>query len=158
AYAAATDSAGDVVVVGEFAGLLDIGEGMQSAGGLDIFVIKLSGADGSLRWAHRFGDGANQSGLAVAVGSHDDVIFAGTFSAQSGVRVGDAPLRYLGGTDAFLAKLAGPTGSHLWSTSFSYNRNDRQSVGGVAVDSQNNVFITGGFGGGVVSPVGGIDF
>ncbi len=158
AFAAAVDSAGDVIVVGEFEGALDIGTDMQSAGGFDVFVAKLSGEDGTLRWARRFGDESDQSGLAVAVDGDDNVIIAGTFSAQSGVRFGDTPLRYVGGTDVFLAKLAGASGSHVWSTSFSLNRNDDQIAGGVAVDAQNNVLVTGGFAAGVVSPSGGIDF
>ena len=51
----AVDGAGDVYVTGQFQGSIDLGSGLTSAGGYDIFLAKLAGTDGRVLWsqAHR---------------------------------------------------------------------------------------------------------
>ncbi len=109
--AVAVDANGDVTVAGYFQGTADFGGGaLTSAGGLDIFVAKYSGADGSHLWSHRFGSLSIDGGEAVAVDAKGDLTVVG------GV---DGAADFGGvGVDLFVAKYSGADGSHLRSRTF----------------------------------------
>ncbi|MCA9620451.1 MAG: hypothetical protein KC731_15620, partial [Myxococcales bacterium] len=75
--AVAFDENGNVVLSGSFAGQIDFGAGpLQSAGGVDAFVVKLS-ATGVPLWAKRFGDTLDQLGLSVATGPGSTIAVTG---------------------------------------------------------------------------------
>src|SRR5207245_476370 len=81
---------------------------------------------------------------AVAVDSSGNVLISGFF--QDGVSFGGATLNSTYGSyDSFVAKLAGADGSHSWSENFNAPSDDLGQ--GIAVDSDNNVLITGLFAG-----------
>src|SRR5439155_9716426 len=55
-YAVAVDGAGNLLVTGYFRGTVDFGGAtlVSMYGGIDVFVAKLAGADGTLVWARGF--------------------------------------------------------------------------------------------------------
>ena len=137
----AFDASSNVVVTGYFQGSIDFGGGsMTSPGsGNDIFVAKY-GPSGSHLWSKRFGDTANQEAWATVVDSTGNIFITGTF--KSTVNFGGGPISSNGllYPDAFLTKLSS-AGQYMWAKSFSSPSWD---VGrGLAVDSNNNIFVTG---------------
>lgn len=136
------DSSGNVLVVGNFTGTMDFGGGpLVSAGGNDVFVVKLN-ASGSHVWSKRFGDSDQQIARGVAVDSAGNVFVTGIFSTT--IDFGAGLLTSAGANDVFLAKLD-PSGGPLWSKRFGGASN--QDTRSIAVDSAGNVVVAGGFGG-----------
>jgi len=145
-HGVAVDSSGNVVVTGFFQGTVDFGGGgLTSAGELDIFVAKFSGADGSHLWSKRFGSTAFEEGREVAVDGSGNVVVTGLFEGT--VDFGGGGLTSVGRYDRhdiFVAKFSGANGSHLWSKRF--GSADFFDAGvGTAVDSSGNVVVTGWF-------------
>lgn len=156
----ATDSTGNVVLAGTFAGTVDFGGGaVPSTGTSDAFLVTLS-PDGSPLWTRHYGDGNKKesaSATGVAVDAAGNVVLTGSFSGV--VDFGGGPLGGLGG-DVFLLKLL-PDGGYRWS----YRFGDTASQIGqsIAVDSMGNVDVTGrfsgtiDFGGGALASAGASD-
>jgi len=139
----AVDSAGDVLISGNFDGSVTFGStALPSAGNRDIFVAKLSGANGNHLWSKSFGDGSEDFGFRVAVDGNDDVVLFGGFEGD--VQFGTGPvLQSAGGTDIYLAKLSGTNGDHQWSKRFGDAENDHAYT--IAVDGANDLVIAGYF-------------
>ena len=111
----ATDTDGNIVVVGTFTGTFNLGGiSLISAGGSDIYVAKLSAATGTALWAKSFGGASTDTGKAVAVSADDgtSVVVTGTF--QGTVNFGGQSIASAGNTDAFVLKLD-TNGTHQWS-------------------------------------------
>jgi len=142
----AFDGQGNLVVVGQFAGALNIaGTTLTSAGGWDLFVAKLDAA-GKLLWAKGFGskDGIEVA-TAVAVDSNDDIVVVGHHSKS--FDIGSGPLPVAGSGDGFVAKLD-PSGATLFSDNLALEGASTPATGikqpnHVAVDSKNNIAIGG---------------
>jgi hypothetical protein len=98
---------------------------------------------GTVLWAHGFGNPRDDSGNSVAVDSSGDVLVTGNF--EGSVDFGGGALTSAGLTNTFLAKYS-PTGAHLWSKSFGSFYSEGRSV---AVDISGNVVVTGLFTGSV---------
>lgn len=142
ARAVATDADGNVIVVGQFAGTLDLGGGpLTSSGGDDVFVAKLA-PDGSHLWSTRFGDDSEQRADAVAVDASGNVVVAGTFEGT--IDAGGGPIAAVSGDDLFVVKLDAD-GAHQWSQGF--GAAGVQQAAGVAVDADGAVILTGVFSG-----------
>ncbi|MFQ5510416.1 MAG: FlgD immunoglobulin-like domain containing protein, partial [Candidatus Krumholzibacteriia bacterium] len=106
-YRVAVDASGNVIVTGIFQGAVDFGGGpLVGAGNFDIFVAKYD-ANGVYLWSQRFGGGARDWGLGVAVDVFD-VIVAGTFLSGT-VDFGGGTLTSAGGNDIFVAKYGSAT-------------------------------------------------
>jgi hypothetical protein len=135
---------GGAVITGNFAGSIDFGGGpLTSAGGKDVFVLKLT-ADGDFGWAKAFGGvGLLQEGLAVGVDGSGNALVAGAFDGT--LDVDGSPLVSAGGQDVFAAKLAAGTGDRIWSVAFSGP--GKQVARAVAVDGAGNMFVGGGYDG-----------
>jgi hypothetical protein len=132
----AVDSAGNIVVVGEFDNVLDFGGApLVSAGGADIFVTKLD-PDGNHLWSQRFGDGDEQAADTVAVDSAGNIVLGGHF--EGSVDFGGGTLTSAGGQDGFVAKLSA-NGAHEWS--LRVGDQDTQQVDDIAVDAADNVVV-----------------
>lgn len=118
----AVDSAGNVVVVGEFGGSLDLGGGaLTSAGGQDAFVAMYTSA-GDPRWSLRLGGPQSDGATAVAVDGAGDILVTGVMSDR--VDFGAAGVKTsAGGTDVFLLKL-GPDGTIRWAISDGGSQDD----------------------------------
>ncbi|WP_437736313.1 hypothetical protein [Sorangium sp. So ce1335] len=159
ASAVAVDSLGDVLIVGTFEGTLELPflAPLTSAGGTDVFVVKLD-ASGSPVWSRRLGGAGDQRAASVAVDADLSVIVAGDFDGTLDVEA--APLASAGGADVFVAKLDA-AGNVLWTRRFGDAEDQR--AGGVAVDAAGNVVLTGDlkgsadFGGGLRTSAGGTD-
>lgn len=150
---------GDVFVGGSFSGTVDFGDGaIQSAGGTDGFVLKLSGASGALVWGVRMGGSSSDKVVAVAVDAAGAVATTGSFVGT--VNFGGGNVISNGGQDVFVAKYAGANGTHQWS----------RAVGGASTDDPGGIAIGGGdviiagrfygsgeFGGDAITAAGGWD-
>ncbi len=136
----AVDSAGNVTVVGDFGGTVDLGGGkLTSAGGRDIFVASF-GPDGSHRWARPFGGAADDHGLAVVIDDQDNVIVTGDFSNK--VDFGDGTLASAGGSDIFVASYTSD-GVHRWSRR--YGSSCHADVGSSLAASDTGFAVAGWF-------------
>jgi Fibronectin type III domain len=142
-YAIAVDPWGDVVITGQFLGTVDFGGGpLTSTGGWDIFVAKYSGVDGSPLWARRLGNALDNSGLGVAVDGLGNVVVTGYFYGVADFG-GPAPLTSAGDRDIFLAKYRAADGAYLWAKQIGSAAFDHGNA--VAVDSADNILLTGSF-------------
>ncbi|MBK8259047.1 MAG: nucleotide-binding protein [Polyangiaceae bacterium] len=109
------DADGNVIVVGDYAGKVDLGAGMITSAGLtDIFVAKYTSA-GALVWAKSFGDTKAQNVPDVAVDANGRVGIVGTFAGD--LAFGGDLLTSAGGTDIFVA-VFDKDGTHVWSKRF----------------------------------------
>jgi len=137
----ARDSAGNLYIVGEFAGSATFGSTtLTSTGWYDIFVAKLSSA-GVFQWARGLGDSTNNDfGLGIAVDSSGNVYITGFFGGT--VAFGGTSLTSTGDKDMFVAKLSS-AGVFQWAKKGGGAYRDEGH--GVAVDSSGNVFVTGDF-------------
>lgn len=136
----AVDATGNAFVVGYMAGSVDFGGGpIASGGGSDVFVLKLD-PNGAFQWSERFGDGAGQNGLAIAVDGSGNAAITGSFAGS--IDFGLGPLVGAGNADVFVAKLS-PAGTPLFHAKFGAG-NDQFGYA-VAADSADNVFVAGSF-------------
>ncbi|HXI84313.1 MAG TPA: putative Ig domain-containing protein, partial [Verrucomicrobiae bacterium] len=149
--AVAVDANGNVFVTGYFANSINFGApsgSMTSAGWYDIFVVKYSPA-GVCLWSKQFGspnsgdNPGDEAGYSIAVDSAGNVIVGGSFDgiANFGVK----SLTATGSKNGFVLKLAGTDGTPQWVNQVASSASS--AVQGVAVDSANNVLITGWYGG-----------
>lgn len=144
ALGVATDSLGNVVVVGSFDGDVDIGGStLTSAGITDIFVAQFD-ASGTPTWSHRYGDTSWDAASSVAINGSGDIFVTG--SIVGAVNFGGGTLTSAGSSDVFVAQLD-DSGAHVWSAI--YGDTDSQGASSIALDSSGNAVITGSFQGSV---------
>jgi len=157
----AVDVAGGVFVNGQFKGALTVNNTITATGAkFDVFVAKLD-SNGNGLWAKHFDDDSGDTddlAFDLAVDGNGDVVVVGEF--QGTIAFGNNVLTTLDKRDLFIAKLDGTTGDPLWSTQ--YGGDDQDRCRAVAVDSQNDLYITGRFEtalnlGGGLSEAGGND-
>ncbi len=134
AYSVAADSAGNVIAMGIFSGVLDLGVG-PLIGENDVFLAKFDAAGNAL-WSKQFGDDSGLLGQDVAVDSNGNIILSGFFEGT--LDLGGGALVSVA-TDGFVAKFTG-AGHHLWSKSFA-----RAYADDVAVGPSGNVVVAGTF-------------
>jgi chitodextrinase len=140
--AVAIDGSGDVALTGFFTGALDFGTDRFTAAGDDIFVAKLAGADGHAVWAKKFGGADVDRGQGIACDRSGNVIITGLIYNGT-VDFGGGPLTTGYNQDAFVAKLTGTAGAHVWSKLLGGANSD----GGLSVtaDGNDNVTVAGYF-------------
>lgn len=137
AQGVATDSGGNVVVVGYMFGDVDFGKGpVSSTGDADVFVTKYD-ADGNPMWTKLFGDTARQMGTHLAVDGGGNIFVAGTYRGT--IDLGGGALPDNGGRQVFLAKLDA-SGNHLWSKQLA-----DISLRGLTTDEDGRILGTGYF-------------
>lgn len=144
AGAVTADATGAVLVTGAFSGTTDFGGGeLTSAGGNDVFVVKL-GSDGSHVWSKRFGDaGDTQEGQAVAADAAGNVLVSGVFNGTVDFGTGShttraCPSEVWCGTWGFVAKLSAD-GDAVWSR----DRGPMRALNGIAAASSGAVLVSG---------------
>ncbi|MCK6551185.1 SBBP repeat-containing protein [Myxococcota bacterium] len=133
----ATDSAGNVIASGMYNGTVNFGGGnLASAGGYDIYLLKLDAA-GTFVWARRFGGTSTDYGYSVAVDASDNILMTGTFNGTVGF--GGANLVSAGSYEIFVAKF-NSAGTHQWSNRYGGTSSDYGYS--IATDGS-NVYVTG---------------
>lgn len=132
---------GDPLVVGWFGGSINFGVGsLTSAGGSDVFVVRLSSSNGSPVWFRGYGGASSEQATSVDVDPVGGVVVGGSF--QGAFDFGSVSLMADGGTSAFVAKLSAD-GDPVWAKqahgpAFS-------EVESLAVDFAGNVVVSGRF-------------
>jgi len=144
---------GQVVVAGSGCGPLQLGDvAVYGTEKYFLFVARFD-VDGVLLWQRRFDVGSMSSVADLKVGSDGDIYLTGNF--EKSVNFGGGVIENLFiFDDAFLVKL-NRNGEHQWSRGFGDEGlgvekfGDEGFVGGVdlALDEDNNVFMTGRFSG-----------
>ncbi|UQA63365.1 hypothetical protein [Polyangium aurulentum] len=149
---------GQIAIVGDFEGSVDLGGGvLKSAGASDAFLVELT-AEGAHVKSARWGDGADEQANAVAIDPAGNMILAGRFGGQ--IDFGSGLHACAGSEDAFAVKLD-PNGKALWSRSFGDAAT--QSSLAVAADVTGAALLTGyvagkaDFGDGPLESAGGVD-
>jgi len=138
--AAATDSAGNVLIGGAFAGSALFGDTeVKSAGDLDIFIAKYD-AEGNLLWARTAGGSSRDMAYAVSTDAADNVLVAGKF--RDAAAFGETQLDAVDDTDAFVAKYS-PDGNLIWAVSL--GSRDDDAAHGLATDGDGNALLIGSF-------------
>ncbi len=152
--AVATDSSNNVYQAGEFSGTINfagnLGSDTQSSSIYDDFLTKHN-ADGSYGWT-RILDTATNSGSAnisgIATDSNGNVYITGPYT---GSVIFDGPggsnTYTTGGQGSYVSKYSS-NGTYQW-TKVVNPPNNSVSVGlvGIAIDSNNNIYLTGDFSG-----------
>ncbi|HEU4366470.1 MAG TPA: HYR domain-containing protein [Candidatus Krumholzibacteria bacterium] len=159
AYDVAVDGSGNVVVVGTFAGSMNVGGlTLTSAGSQDIFLAKFD-ANGVHQWSQRFGGLGADGARAVTVDGAGNITMTGYFRGP--VSFGGAPLAGRAALDVFVARFDA-SGLHQWSQWYGSSNGDEGQD--IVADASGNVIVTGhysgaiDFGGGAVTPgIGSLD-
>ena len=136
----AVDSSGNIYITGYFYETVDFGGGnLTSAGGADIFVLKLN-SSATFQWVSTFGSTSIDVGEDITVDSSGNSYITGYFEGT--VDFGAGNVTSAGAADIFILKL-NSSGAFQWVNIFGGTSTD---VGqGIAVDSSGNSYITGSF-------------
>jgi hypothetical protein len=142
------DAAGNVIITGYFgdmgAGSIDFGGGpLSNVGGSDIFVAKLSAADGSHIWSRGCGGSYSDRSFGISkVDASGNVIITGSFEVYAdfggGIVIGSSDQ-----IDIFVVKYDGADGSYIWARHFGNGASDAAYA--VDADSNGNAAVTGYF-------------
>lgn len=115
AKSAATDSSGNVLVMGSFTGTLTFGSATFTSASEGVYVAKLDPA-GSVLWAVRF-SGIRSYGIAVD--SVGDAIVVGSIDSFTDLAISSITLTQQGsGNDMVVIKLDGDDGQAVWARNF----------------------------------------
>jgi hypothetical protein len=102
------------------------------------YLVKFD-SEGDRVWATYYSGGGFTGAISVAVDSRQNVYMTG-FTLDLGLSFNGFQNSYNGGTDAYLVKF-NPAGERLWATYF--GGSDGEVSRTVAIDNQDNVYITG---------------
>jgi hypothetical protein len=152
------DSAGNVVLVGEFEHTINLGgDTLTSQGISNIFLAKFD-ANGDHLWSESFGGSGDQYIAHLAIDAHDAIVISGENGGT--VSFGGPMLVANGPTSIFVAKYD-TTGAYIWSSGFGVS--GTQSPRQTAFDGAGNVLFSGlstgpvDFGDGALANQGGED-
>ncbi|MES2932818.1 MAG: SBBP repeat-containing protein, partial [Pseudomonadota bacterium] len=140
ATAIAADAVGNVYLTGYFGSWNLTNPALIKIGDYDVFVFKLSAADGSTTWAKNFGGSATEAKAnAIAVdATGTNIYLGGTFDSGNLSSLG---LTQIGTGDGFAAKLDA-SGTMVWAKNF--GGSGAYTYGNaIAVDSAGKVYLAG---------------
>jgi hypothetical protein len=145
-YGIATDSSGNVYVIGYYSGIADFGStALTSAGSFDVFVVKYD-TDGIDQWAKSIGGSFSDHGYGIATDSSGNVYVTGYYSGTANFWPGTS-LNSVGYSfDAFVAKYD-TSGTFQWARSIGGTDTDKGN--GIATDSAGNVYVIGEYRGNI---------
>lgn len=139
----ATDSDGNIIMAGYFQGTVNFGgTDKTSNGGFDIILAKYT-STGVQIWSKPIGGGSNDFVYSIAIDGSKNIVMTGNFTGT--VAFGTTPattLTSVGLSDIFVAKYD-TDGNCIWAKRFGAGGNETGY--GIAVDSSNNIFVTGSF-------------
>ncbi|MDD3815181.1 MAG: SBBP repeat-containing protein [Desulfocapsaceae bacterium] len=142
AYGIAIDSLGNVYVTGFSAATWGSPTGGNTyQGGSDIVVIKLN-SSGAYQWHTFHGSDWYEKGRGIAIDSDDNVYVTSSSYAWNGP-TGQLPLNDLGDNNYNIVVIKlNSSGVYQWHTFYGYSDNLDDDYD-IAVDSSNNVYVTG---------------
>jgi len=148
------DAANNVYVSGRFLGTVDFGSGPATSGsGYSAFMLRLA-SDGSYGWARTIVGSVAATAIAVRGNA---VVGTGTFNGSITV---DTKTLTASGTDIFVMSMSTANGATSWVEKYGGAGSDISRD--IAIDSSDNIVITGefsgtaNFGGGALSTPGGL--
>lgn len=141
ANAIARDASGDLYLAGRFEGSANFGsQSLTGSGGYDIFAAKLD-STGSFLWAVGAGGTGSDAAYGIALDTSASICLTGRF--ENTATFSSIALTSSGGDDIFAAKLDG-NGNFLWAVKAGGSEVDERGTG-IAVDSADNIYLTGYF-------------
>lgn len=141
----ATDGSGNTYTTGSFTGSLATGVGtLTSAGGTDVFVIKLD-VSGNFLWAIHLGGTDDDVAQSIAVDGSGNVYLTGSFKSTADFDPGPSShvLTSNGGNDVFVCKLNAGGGLE-WAVSTGTTADDVGNA--IAIDADGEVITCGNIG------------
>lgn len=141
-----SNNAGEVIICGTHNYNVNYGSGpLSSLGGPDSFLAKYS-ANGEIQWSVRWGHVSSDSSMDCAFDSQGNIIVLGFVSSGVSPIVldfGFGPTQCAGGSEVFLLKLT-PAGGLIFFKTYGGSGADGALTGmGLALDSSDNIYITG---------------
>ncbi len=135
----------DVIATGVFTRRLQLGATtLVSAGDVDGYVGRLSGATGQWTWAERFGGPSRDVSADLALTPTGNVVLCGHFLSTQLTFGALTPLVLRAGQGSlFVAQLDGTTRQWQWATSARGNYSNRATA--VAVDGSGRIVVAGNF-------------
>lgn len=117
------DSAGDIVVFGQFKGTVDFDPSTNqllktAQGGTDLFIVKLSPM-GQVLWVKTIGSDSEDYGSGIEAASNNDIVICGSYAGKIDFDPGQDSIWAIsnGGRDIFVIKLTSQ-GDFVWGNSF----------------------------------------
>ena len=130
---------GDVVMIGDAVGSVNLGNGnVAGIGGTDVVIGRYASANGSHVWSKRTGGAIQDAGRGIAVDAAGDVLVTGGFELS--MNLGTGALTSAGSYDVFMAKISG-AGVTQWA--HRYGDIDSQVAVDVGVSPTGDLAITG---------------
>ena len=118
----------------------------SNAGGTyDGFITKINAAGSAITWSTYLGGSGIEFAAGLALDSSGNVVVGGSTDSTSfpGVTGGSIQSSNAGADDAFITKINSGATAILWSTFLGGNDVDTVAIGGLHLDSSNNVYIGG---------------
>ncbi len=144
----ALDLQGCVYASGYFSGTVDFDPGigvynLTSAGGNDIFILKLS-PSGNFIWARRFGGVSNEESRSITTDIFGNVYNVGDFmdTVDFDPGLGVTKLVSAGAKDAYISKLDS-SGNFIWANRIGGSSDDLAT--NLCISPSGNIYFTGAF-------------
>ena len=136
-----TLSNGEIVVLGDFTGSIDLGSGpVNAAGSRDAFVAKFD-TNGQLVWGRVLSATGATSIRTIAITAQDEIIATGNFTGTADLG-GTLTPPSAGGLDMFVTKIDA-NGNHIWDHTFGSSGQD--VVNDVSTNNDGEIYITGAY-------------
>lgn len=137
----ACNSSGDIFLGGWFKGTINFGGPnlVSPFSGIDSFIAKFD-SNGNHIWSKNFTSNSDDQCVGIALDSNSNLYVVGQYLGA--IDCGGGNMTSLGAHDIYLAKLD-TNGNHIWSKRL--GKNNSEIPNGIAIDSLNNIYITGYF-------------
>lgn len=135
------DQVGDVIVAGYFSGETDFGGTTFNVSNAEIFIAKLDGANGALKWVVSGGGIGNQQVTDVVVDNAGNILVSGL--TQNNVLFGTNSYNTVGTQDSFILKVSS-AGAFLGITGYGI-ANQAVSLSALAVDGNGDLYAGGSY-------------
>ena len=139
--AIAVDQVGDVIVAGYFSGETDFGGTSINVSNAEVFIAKLDGANGALKWVVSGGGFGTQTVTDVVVGPNGDIHVSGV--TQNNVLFGTQSYSTVGTTDSFIVTLSS-SGAFQSVTGYGIP-NQAVTLSNMALDAYGDLYVGGSF-------------